>query len=284
MKKAASPSGNQGGIKDMEAYTFQVLGCRGSRPMDGSRFREFGGATSCYIIKADQHAVVLDCGTGLYSAEKYLEGCTQIDVLLTHLHYDHILGFLNWAVFPKGARVRLYAGVKEYEEGFSPADFLKPPFWPVTPDIGEVICVDSDSSIRLTERCSVRFYPSNHPDEANIIRVDTDNGSMCLASDWEHGKSFPEDMVKGCSFILYDGMFTEAEYPACAGWGHSTWQEGVKLARKNGISRLYITHHLPDRGDEELRMLEAEAKKAFPAIHFARAGENYSFDTEERVC
>ena len=56
----------------MDAYKFYVLGCRGSRPVSGVNCQQFGGATSCYIIKAGQHAVVLDCGTGLYQAEPYL--------------------------------------------------------------------------------------------------------------------------------------------------------------------------------------------------------------------
>ena len=61
-----------------------MLGCRGSRPVSGIHCQQFGGATSCYIIKADRHAIVLDCGTGLYDAGPFLEGCTHIDILLTH--------------------------------------------------------------------------------------------------------------------------------------------------------------------------------------------------------
>ena len=95
----------------MDAYKFYVLGCRGSRPVSGVNCQQFGGATSCYIIKAGQHAVVLDCGTGLYQAEPYLKDCTQIDILLTHLHYDHILGLLDWSVFPETAHVRVYAAL-----------------------------------------------------------------------------------------------------------------------------------------------------------------------------
>ena len=54
----------------MGEYKFYVLGCRGSRPVSGIHCQQFGGATSCYIIKADRHAIVLDCGTGLYDVHR----------------------------------------------------------------------------------------------------------------------------------------------------------------------------------------------------------------------
>ena len=265
----------------MDDYMFYVLGCRGSRPVSGAHCQQFGGATSCYIIKADQHAIVLDCGTGLYDAKPYLQDCTQIDVLLTHLHYDHILGLLDWSVFPTSARIRLYAGVVRYSKDYNPADILKVPFWPISPEVGETICVGCDSTLHLNERTSARFYPANHPDNATIIRVDTDCGAMCLVCDWEHGVAFPNEMAEGCSFMLYDGMFTETEYPSRKGWGHSIWQEGVKLAQETGVPKLMITHHLPERTDEELLAMEAYANQAFPGIRFARAGDAYPLRRED---
>lgn len=139
------------------------------------------------------------------------------------------------------------------------------------------------STVYLNERVSARFAPANHPDDATIIRVDTDNGSMCLVCDWEHGVDVPAEMVEGCSFILYDGMFTEMEYPSRKGWGHSIWQEGVKLAQKMEIPHLVITHHLPERTDEDLLAMEAYARHAFPGIHFARAGDVYAMSGEDET-
>ena len=264
----------------MEKYTFRVLGCRGSRPVSGLRFQEFGGATSCYIIKSEDHAIVLDCGTGLYDARPYLKDCTRIDVLLTHLHYDHILGLLDCSVFPNEARVRIYAGVREYSSDYNPTDFLKVPFWPVSPEIGETICVGCDSTLHLAEGVSASFYPANHPDNATIIRVDTPDGAVCLACDWEHGEEFPERMTEACDFMLYDGMFTESEYPSRKGWGHSIWQAGVALATKTEIPKLMITHHLPERTDEELKDMEKYAGHTFDGIRFCRTGDVYTMTGE----
>ncbi|MCD8152955.1 MAG: MBL fold metallo-hydrolase [Clostridiales bacterium] len=235
------------------------------------------------FIKADNHAIVLDCGTGLYGAAPYLEGCQQVDVLMTHLHYDHILGLLGWTVFPKNAQVRVYMGVPHDSDDFNLLDFLKTPYWPVSPEMIDAIGADYDSTLHLTERASARFCPSNHPDNAAIIRVDTDTGSACLICDWEHGdREVPSEMVRGCSLILYDGMFNEAEYQVCKGWGHSTWNEGVKLAQQYGVERLVITHHLPERSDEQLHQMEDHARQVYPGIRFAREGDAYSLEHERK--
>lgn len=263
----------------MGEYTFHILGCRGSRPMSGACYQQFGGATSCYLLRSDWHAVVLDCGTGLYNAGQYLRGCRQIDVLLTHLHYDHILGLLNWSVFPPDADVRFYIS-GETAESLKISEFLKKPFWPVSPDLGKITFVDYSSTLQLTEDISARFFPANHPDNASLIRVDTENGAVCLVGDWEHGVTFPAEMAQDCSLLVYDGMFTEEEYPYHKGWGHSTWQEGVKLAEQMQIPNLIITHHLPERSDEELLDMEKEASQGFPGIRFAREGDVYTLHKE----
>ena len=139
--------------------------------------------------------------------------------------------------------------------------------------MGEITYVDYGSTLQLTEHASARFYPANHPDNASVIRIDTNNGALCLAGDWEHGISFPVEMAMGCSLLIYDGMFTETEYSSHKGWGHSTWPEGVKLAEKMKISNLIITHHSTERTDEELLDMETEARQRFAGISFAREGD-----------
>ena len=163
----------------MEKYTFHILGCRGSRPVSGESYQQFGGATSCYLLVNGQHAIVLDCGTGLYNAKSFLNNCRQIDVLLTHLHYDHILGLLNLDIFPADADVRFFLG-GEAKGIVRITDFLQSPYWPISPDFGEIIYVDSEKTLQLTEDTTARFFPANHPDTASVVGIDTGNGSLCL--------------------------------------------------------------------------------------------------------
>ena len=73
--------------------------------------------------------------------------------------------------------------------------------------------------------------------------------------------------------MIYDGMFSEEEYPRCRGWGHSTWAKGVALAKAAGVKALAIFHLHPAHDDASLRAAEAEIKAAMPTAFVAREGE-----------
>ena len=259
----------------MEHWKLHILGSRGSRPAHGEAYREFGGATSCYVLKRGNHAVVLDCGTGLYNAGPLLVDCETIDVLLTHVHYDHILGLLAPSVFPREARTRFYGTFERWHGDETFRHFLARPYWPYTPELGELVNMTSPGGRYLDENTFVRFWPSSHPDEASILRIGTDEGAICMACDYEHGEPFRDDMAEDCSLLLYDAAYDDSEYEAHRGWGHSTWQEGVVLARRLGIPGLVLTHFAPERTDAELRELERRARQEYPGARFARAGDVY---------
>lgn len=245
------------------------MGCRGSWPVSGPEYQEFGGATSCYILKRGSHAVIVDCGTGLYRAGTLLYRCDQIDILLTHLHYDHLLGLLNWGVFP--VPPRLFAPFGHWYGEDSLAQFIHPPFWPYT-QRAELHDVSSPGQVEL-EGVRVLFHPSNHPDGASILRLETEDGALCAAVDYEHSAPFPAHMAQGCAVILYDGMYLEEEYAQHRGWGHSTLEAGQAQARDNPAARVIITHHNPGREDEALRALERKAAVDTPNLCFAREGD-----------
>ena len=263
-----------------EHWKLHILGARGSRSAHGAAYAEFGGATSCYVLKRGGHAVVIDCGTGLYNAGALLANCETIDVLLTHVHYDHILGLLDAGVFPRDAETRVYGTFSQWGGMDTLRSFLSPPYWPYTPEL-RLVEVDSPGGRFLGEGVFARFWPSNHPNATSLLRVGTDDGAVCAAFDYEHGEPFPDDMARGCALLLYDAAYDEPEYAARRGWGHSTWQEGVALARRLGVGRLVLTHFAPDKDDEALRALERRAREAFPAARYARAGEVYELGVSE---
>ncbi|MCZ6606124.1 MAG: MBL fold metallo-hydrolase, partial [Alphaproteobacteria bacterium] len=69
-----------------------------------------------------------------------------------------------------------------------------------------------------------------------------------------------------------DCTYTDDEFPAKVGWGHSTWQEAVRLSRAANVKRLAIFHHDPDHDDAFMEKLEAEAKQTWSATVVAREG------------
>ncbi|WP_317855580.1 MBL fold metallo-hydrolase [Chakrabartyella piscis] len=258
----------------MNDYKMYILGARGSHSVSGVQFTEFGGDTSCYILKNKTHAIILDCGTGLYNAQELLQDCTQVDILLSHLHYDHVIGVLR-PVFRKDVIVNVYAEFTEFGGIDVVKKLLQPPFWPVR--YGNLHHVDVQSEhggvIFLQEDVKVSWFAGNHPNYASIIRIDMPGCSLCYATDYEHSNFvFPKEAVEGCSIFMYDGMYLQEEYAAHKGWGHSTWLEGCKIGKEYGVPNMFIIHHNPTKTDEELNKIEEEAKSSYPNVWFARQG------------
>ena len=259
---------------DSSQYVLYILGSRGSRPVEGARYAEFGGQTSCYIIKTGHHALVVDCGTGLYDAAPYLADCTQIDVVLTHVHYDHILGILCWGVFPVTADLTVYGSFDKWFGRKSFEDFYAAPFWPVQPRFGNLVETPKRGiPVRLGDGMFVSFFDSPHPDDTCIVKVNAGDSSICFMADCELASGMPQDVVENSDILIYDGMFKDEEYPKYAGFGHSTWQEGCRLAERAHVGHLIITHHDPKNSDKELMAREYLAKQMFPHTSFARAGD-----------
>lgn len=257
------------GLSEQERWRLYVMGCRGSWPVSGPEYQGFGCATSCYILKRGGHAVILDCGSGLYRGKELLRDCGQIDIFLTHLHYDHLIGLLNWGVFP--VQPRFFAQFGNWFGEDTLARFISPPFWPYT-QRAQVHDAASPGQV-LLDGVRVLFHPSNHPDGASILRVETEDGAVCAAFDYEHTGPFPAHMAQDCAVLLYDGMYTREEYARRVGWGHSTWREGQALARENPARQVVITHHSPDRTDAALLEMEREAMADTPNLRFAREGD-----------
>ena len=78
--------------------------------------------------------------------------------------------------------------------------------------------------------------------------------------------------LNGADIMIYDCMYTDAEFDHYRGYGHSTWEEGVRLCEAAGVKRLVIFHHRPGRDDEDLRQIEAEAQARFPGAIVAAHG------------
>jgi phosphoribosyl 1,2-cyclic phosphodiesterase len=250
--------------------------------VSGPRFAEFGGRTACVEIRCGTRLVILDAGSGLaaFGDEIADDAPAEIDILLSHLHLDHVNGlpFFKPALF--GRRViRTYCGNLG---GASAQDGLErlysPPLFPVgldqLPSRFEHIGFSAGEPLRLDENVLVKTHPLHHPGGATGFRFDHRGRSVCYISDIEHTVPWPpQDLVQfieGTDLLIYDGMFSEEEYCTCVGWGHSTWQKGVALAKAAGAKGLAIFHLHPAHDDEHLRQVERAVKREMPGAFLAR--------------
>jgi len=269
----------------MAEFSIYFWGVRGSLPACGVDTLRSGGHTSMVEMRCGNRVLIFDTGTaGKIAGDSLQErGINQIDVFFSHFHYDHIIG-LPFFLFALGrdVNVKLWSG--HLNEPMSTreliARFMSPPYFPVTPDDvkpkldyqdfapGETLEPDAGISIQ-----TIRL---NHPGGAVGYRVNFDGRSAAYITDVEHvsGDVDPRlaAFLKDADLVIYDSAYTDKELPSCRGFGHSTWQHGVKLAKAAAVKRFALFHHCLDRTDDELDEIERQAQARFPGCFAARAG------------
>lgn len=281
-------------VASTDGLQVRFWGTRGSTPVSGPEFREFGGHTPCVEIRCGDRLVIIDAGTGISALGSAL-GTTlpdQVDILLSHLHLDHVAGlpFFKPAVLAGSRVIRTYCGILEGESAEEPLTRLfSPPIFPITldqlPARFEHHGFKSGEPLVLPDGLTVATHPLNHPGGATGFRLEHRGRSVCYISDIEHTEPWPDpalaDFVRSSDLVIYDGMFSEAEYPRCRGWGHSTREKGVDLCRAAGAKALAVFHLYPGHDDAALKAAEAEMQRVMPtafmardrqALHFAALG------------
>ena len=134
------------------------------------------------------------------------------------------------------------------------------------PRVGEAFAV---GDVRVT------MAKLNHPDPVYGYRLDHQGASIVYATDTEHFACVDPALARlaaGADVLIYDAQYTPEEYPGKVGWGHSTWEAAVALARTAGVRQLVLYHHDPRRADDAVEALEARARAAFPGTIAAREG------------
>jgi ribonuclease BN (tRNA processing enzyme) len=115
----------------------------------------------------------------------------------------------------------------------------------------------------------------NHPDPVYGYRLEHRGASIVYATDTEHFACVDPALARlaaGADVLIYDAQYTPEEYPGKVGWGHSTWEAAVALARTAGVRQLVLYHHDPRRSDDAVDALEARAQAAFAGTVAAREG------------
>ena len=262
-------------------------GVRGSTPVSGPQYAEFGGHTPCMEVRCGERLFVVDAGSGIYRLGQHRRTALprEVDLLFSHLHLDHTAGlpFFKPAVFDPEQVVNTYCGNLGGESAGPTLDRLfGPPLFPVTLD--GLRCTFrhhgfvAGQTLSFADGARVDTIPLNHPQGSVGYRFEHGGRRLCLISDIEHTEPWPDPdlarVVAGADLLVYDGMFTDGEYPTCRGWGHSTWQKGVELARAAGVKALAIIHLHPAHSDTALREIEADLKAEMPTAFIAREGQS----------
>ncbi len=263
----------------MSRLAFTFWGTRGSLPSAGTTTARYGGNTPCLEVRCDDQLFIVDMGSGLRPLGTALGfGTLRATVLMTHYHYDHIQGlpFFGPVFNPKNH----FDVLGPAYEGKSVRDLLGgqliKPYFPVGLEI-----LRADLAYRSIEpeqtldfgSTAIRTHAMHHPGGSLAFRFEVGGASLAYCTDVEHDGG-PKDaqlvrFVSGADTLILDAMYTPDEYlgrvgPSRAGFGHSTWQFAVEVAKQAKVKSLVLCHHDPGRTDDQLEALVALASAHFP--------------------
>ncbi len=252
-------------------------GVRGSTPTPQIENLKFGGNTPCLEIRtAENDCVIFDAGSGIRALGQTLmqeanDAPINIKIFLTHFHWDHIQGIPFFAPLygPKN-HISFLSGstgrpLQETLEGQ-----MAKPYFPI--DFGQVAAKRDFHEIEnggLVEvgGLKVRPFPLNHPQGASGYRIEANGAVIVYATDYEHGVRESDailcEYAQDADILICDAQYTPAEYETHRGWGHSTWENAVLLARQARAQHLMLFHHDPLHDDQTMMRISQDAR-----IHF----------------
>jgi phosphoribosyl 1,2-cyclic phosphodiesterase len=287
------------------------LGVRGSYPVPGKATLRYGGNTTCNVVEAGGHTIIVDAGTGIISlgielVNRHLKTKEPIcaTLLFTHVHHDHTFGFMFFKPVYFQSTIISILGPKTFAGDIYQElrDLLVSPYHPVALDEmpmlatfgnlmgGEVLRFRPGAQNPQLMCSSTGADPDDlvvkvcaNPNHTKLgvlhYRFEYRGRIYVFATDVEareKGEPTLCEFASGAHLIAHDAQYTDEDYyrgnPPKKGWGHSTVKMAIKTAQLTGAEKLALIHHDPEREDDALDVIEKDAKKLFPGAFLAREG------------
>ena len=255
-------------------------GVRGSIAVPNRRMLRYGGNTSCVeVTLADGTEIILDAGTGIRElGEARTAKAKIVRVLLTHLHLDHIQGLLFFRpLFDPTNEITVY-GPQAPGPNLNQrlARYLSEPLSPI--DLHEL-----PARVAFTHCPHHEWKIGSAVVEAAIVahrgvtlgyRITEGDATLCYLPDHEPALGAPVagaepawisgiGLATGASVLIHDVQYTDDEYAARVGWGHSGVTDAVTFAHRAEVQRLIMFHHDPTHDDMMLDQLGGQARRAW---------------------
>jgi len=253
-----------------------LWGTRGSIASAGPDTVEYGGNTSCAEVEGrDGTIAILDAGTGVRRVGDTYKEPQRLDILLTHLHMDHIQGLGFFApFFEKDFEIHVWGPPSAtFDLRTRLTRYLSPPLFPVR--LRDVAARLELHDVPMGEfqigGLTVSSQMVIHPGPTVGYRISDGVSTMAYMPDHEPALSTeghppaPDwtsgfDLARDADLLLHDAQYTAGEYDTRVGWGHSRVSDAVELAAMAGAKQLVTFHHDPAHDDAELDAMLADAR------------------------
>ncbi len=265
------------------SFAVKFWGVRGSIACPSPEHIEYGGNTSCIEIRAGDYRFILDAGTGIRALGQDLlkSGYKHAHLLLTHTHWDHINGFPFFApAYVPGNSYHVMAGHLMDVGGIRQvlASQMANPTFPVPLEVMQADLTFEDfrsgDSFSFHDGIKVVTAPLNHPNGATGYRIEYDGKAICYVTDTEHVIGKPDQnvlgLIEGADLVIYDTTYTDENFESKIGWGHSTWQEAIRLCKAANVKKLSLFHHDPESTDVIMHDIEGQARAVWEPTFAAK--------------
>ena len=265
-------------------------GVRGSNPTADKDKMQFGGDTSCVEVRTSNNEIlVFDMGSGIRNLGKEIlkdpNSPKTIHIFLSHFHFDHVMGFLVFPpLFDKSYTVNIYGYNKSTSTKSFSDKILDPTFWPVGLDIlqAKINFIDLDGEpLQISSNTSISYALHPHPGYATSYKVNNDGFNILYTTDCEHPKNHfnknVESLAKDADMLIHDSHFSREDLGNHKGWGHSSWETTINLAKKMNVDKAILYHYNPLYSDDKLLDIEKKAKQAFENSIASKQGMRIDF-------
>lgn len=266
-------------------------GVRGSVPTPDFNKMKFGGNTSCIEVEIDSRQIIFDMGTGIVPLGRKIsrlikEGKKkEIFIILSHTHWDHIQGFPFFEpIYFDKCDIYIYGPWKpnrslketlsiQMEYDFFPIKFSHIParlhFFELNEGFHSIL-----PGVTIFAKKHI------HPGIAYGYRLISEGKSLVYSTDIEHFQNEIDKRVleisDGTDFLIHDAQYKREEMSFRLGWGHSSWEQAIEVAKLSKAKSLALFHLDPERTDEEAFEIERLAKQMFQNSFVAK--ENNSIE------